>query len=300
MDILNLMNIFVAVVEEGSFTSAAKRLGKTKALLSTQVSHLEQKLSVKLLQRTTRSIQITESGQAYYHEAKRILADIDNLEASVLAQTQQLSGTLRISAPITYGEEILMPLISETVITHPLLNIELKLTDRHVDLIHEGYDLALRIGHLQDSNLIARQLNNSHIVMCAAPEFLAQHPLPKTPEDLQHLPCIIDENYASKENWQFCKRQATTPMTAVTTRKVNSAVVVNNARAACLLAVHGTGIAAMPDFIASRYLKSGKLAHVLPEYTLGLLPIHVVYPSREFLPNKVRFFIAALQEFLQK
>jgi DNA-binding transcriptional LysR family regulator len=158
MDMLNLMRNFVAVVEEGSFTAAAKRLGKTKPLLSTQVTQLETKLAVRLLHKSTRSLTVTEAGNAYWGEAKRILDDVENLGSQLLNQHRSLAGSIRISTPVTYGEEVLTPFISYLISEQPRLHIDMMLTDRHVDLVNEGYDLAIRVGRLKDSNLIARSL----------------------------------------------------------------------------------------------------------------------------------------------
>ena len=291
MDTLNLMKNFVAVVEEGSFTAAAKRLGKTKALLSIQVTQLEEKLKVRLLQRTTRSLTITEAGNAYWGEAKRILADVENLESQLLNKNMSLSGSIRVSTPTTYGEEVLTPFISKLIIAHPELHVDMMLTDRHVDIVNEGYDLAIRVGHLKDSNLIARRLGKTRLVTCASPAFISKHGNPKSPEKLREMPCIVDSNYSSLSQWHYSKKDEKFNV------DVKNIVTVNNARSATSFALAGAGIVAIPYFIAHQFLADGRLTVVLPDFELGVLPIHALYPSRKHLSVKVSYFVEALIEF---
>jgi len=291
MDKLNLMRSFVTVVEEGSFTAAAKRLGKTKALLSIQVTQLEERLKVSLLRRSTRSLTTTQAGQAYWLEAKRILDDVENLESQLLNKNSKLAGEIRISTPITFGEEVLTPFISALIIKYPALHIDMMLSDRHVDIVTEGYDLAIRVGHLKDSSLIARKLADSRVVVCATPTLIQKYGCPIDPTQLSQLPCIVDSNYLNGVQWHFNHGGT---MLEVGVRGV---VTVNNARAATALALAHTGIAAIPDFIATKYLQSGELIEVLNEFDMGLLPIHALYSSRKHLSVKISHFMAELSHY---
>ncbi|AZG33562.1 MULTISPECIES: LysR family transcriptional regulator [Shewanella] len=293
MDMLNLMRNFVAVVEEGSFTAAAKRLGKTKALLSTQVTQLETKLAVRLLHRSTRSLTVTEAGNAYWGEAKRILDDVENLGSQLLNQHRSLAGSIRISTPVTYGEEVLTPFISYLISEQPRLHIDMMLTDRHVDLVNEGYDLAIRVGRLKDSNLIARPLGQTRLVTCASASFIEKYGLADHPDQLCDLPCVVDSNYPHLQQWHFTQADDTVVV------NVNNVVTVNNARSATALALANTGIVAVPEFIVKKQLQNGELIEVLTGFELGTLPVHVLYPSRKHLSVKVSYFIEKLLQYFE-
>ncbi|WP_370280614.1 LysR family transcriptional regulator [Pontibacterium sp.] len=184
MDKLNLMTSFIAVAEEGTYTAAGKRLGKTTPLISTHISQLEELLDVRLITRSTRSMQLTPTGQSYYEEAKKVLDDIATLEARVRKENQNLVGRLRISAPVTFGEQVLMPFIAKMVEANPQLNVELMFNDRYVDIVAEGFDTAIRIGQLEDSALIARRIGSIRMLLCASPTFIERYGMPESPTDL--------------------------------------------------------------------------------------------------------------------
>lgn len=289
MDKLNLMSSFIAVVEEGNFTSAAKRIGKTTALVSTHISQLEENLGVRLVTRSTRSIKLTSTGLGYYEEAKRVLDDIYTLEAKVRQEHQSLIGEIRITAPTTFGELVLAPLFAELIEGNPQLQIELSLNDRFVDIVAEGFDMAIRIGKLEDSALIARQINSTKMVCYASPAFLKKHGHPQTPEDLHHLPCIFDTNNR-KSSWSFSKGEKTY------TIKPNSIMKVNSAVAAGRLATTGLGICSSPHFAVKDALKSGELVTVLDDYSQVEIPISVIYSHRKHLSAKVSTFLELLKQ----
>lgn len=289
MDKLNLMSSFIAVVEEGNFTAAAKRIGKTTALVSTHISQLEENLGVRLVTRSTRSIKLTSTGLGYYEEAKRVLDDIFSLEAKVRQEHQSLIGEIRITAPTTFGELVLAPLFAELIEGNPQLQIELSLNDRFVDIVAEGFDMAIRIGKLEDSALIARQISSTGMVCCASPAFLKKHGQPQTPEDLHHLPCIFDTNNR-KSTWSFSKDEK------AYTIKPNSIMKVNSAVAAGRLATTGLGICSSPHFAVKDALKSGELVTVLDDYNQLEIPISVIYSHRKHLSAKVSTFLELLKQ----
>ena len=294
MDKLNLMSSFVAVVEEGSFTAAANRLGKTKALVSTHISQLETLLQVRLIIRSTRSMQITGEGKSYYEQAKKILDDIVTLEAQLLHDSQSLVGRLRISAPTTFGELVLMPCIAELTSANPDLNIELLLNDRYVDLINEGFDVGLRIGNLADSSLIARSAGFTRLMLCASPAFIEHYGKPAAIQQLAELPCVFDTNYRHSGTWHFINDQHETEIRPNITARVNSALAAAN------MARTGRVIAYCPEFAIQSMLDSGELIRVLPDECNTRLPVSVIYPHRQHLSSKVTTFTQHFIDYWQR
>ena len=294
MDKLNLMSSFIAVAEEGTYTAAAKRLGKTKALISTHVSQLEGLLDVRLITRSTRSMQLTPTGQSYYEEAKKVLDDIATLEAQVRQEHQTLVGRLRISAPATFGELVMMPFIAQITSQNPQLNVELMLNDRYVDIVAEGFDAAIRIGHLEDSTLIARPIGNITMQLCAAPSFLEQHGRPASPDDLNTLPCVFDTNYRQANRWNFIHAGQEFDIKPSIIARVNSALAAAN------MAKTGAAITYAPDFAVQDSLNSGQLISLLEENCLTAIPINMIYPHRKHLSAKVTAFIEQFSTYVQQ
>jgi len=284
MDKLNLMSTFVTVAEAGSFTAAAKRLGKTKALVSTHIAQLENLLKVRLIIRSTRSMQITSEGNSYYHQARKILDDITHLESQLLHQSQSLAGRLRISAPTTFGELVLMPFIAELTTANPELQIELQLNDRYVDLISEGYDAALRVGNLADSSLIARRAGFTQMILCASPEFVKHYGQPDSLGQLEGLPCVFDTNDRQGGNWSFVQEQQKIEIRPKIVAWVNSAL------AAAKMASTGRVMALCPEFAIHTMLQTGELIRLLPQVNNTPIPINVIYPHRQHLSNRVTTF----------
>lgn len=287
MDKLNLMSSFIAVVEEGNFTAAAKRIGKTTALVSTHISQLEEILDVRLVTRSTRSIKLTSTGLSYYDEAKRVLDDIASLEAKVRQEHDSLVGEIRITAPTTFGELVLAPLFSNMISNNPQLQIDLSLNDRFVDIVAEGFDMAIRIGQLEDSALIARKISTTKMVLCASPEFLAKHGHPTSPEDLQKMPCIFDTNNRNNY-WSFGHGKQ------VLNIKPNSIMKVNSAVAAGKLASTGLGICSSPQFAVQNALDAGNLVTVLDDFNQTEIPINAIYSHRRHLSAKVTAILELL------
>lgn len=294
MDKLNLMNSFIAVAEEGTYTAAGKRLGKTTPLISTHISQLEELLDVRLITRSTRSMQLTPTGQSYYEEAKKVLDDIATLEARVRKENQNLVGRLRISAPVTFGEQVLMPFIAKMVEENPQLNVELMLNDRYVDIVAEGFDTAIRIGQLEDSALIARRIGSIRMLLCASPTFIERHGMPESPTDLQTLPCVFDTNFRQGNRWSFTQKGKTVEVAPNVIARVNSAV------AAARMATTGLAITYAPDFAVKNELEDGSLIEILSEYCQSDVPINMIYPHRKHLSAKVSTFVEEFAEYLRK
>ena len=290
MDHLDGMRTFAQVVASGSFTGAATRLGISKKLISKYVATLEDRLGARLLNRTTRSLSLTETGALYHQRCVQLLEDLDELELSVQARTARPRGKLFISAPTTYGEMYLVPQISAFRTKYPDITIDLRLSDRHVDLVNEGFDLAVRIGHLESSGLIARKLGPAPLTVCASPNYLEANGYPDQPEDLRHHQCIIDTNMRSGTSWPFLVNGKRTNV------KVSGDLAVNSARSARDFALLDKGITRSPDYVVDKDLKAGRLVTLLSGYIAQDFDVFAVYSSSRNLAPKVRAFIDFLSD----
>ena len=290
MDKLTLMSSFAAVVEQGSYTKAAASLGKTKAIVSKQVSQLEALLQAKLINRTTRSIAITDTGRSIYDCARQILDDVGALQLTAQGQKETISGRLRISAPQSYAEIKFTPLLANFMLTYPNIQVQMQLNDRFVDIVDEGFDLAIRIGEMQDSNLIARKIGEIESVLVASPALLEKLQPIQTPDDIKHLPAIHDSNRRSGLKWQFTyqgQHHSVKPDTCLT---------VNSAVAAKIAAVAGIGISLLPDFSVEQELRQGSLVRLLGKYSAQKTGIYILYPHRQHLTAKVQALLNFLIE----
>ncbi len=276
---------FVQVFDAGGFSSAARQHGRSKALLSKYVTDLEDYLGVRLMNRTTRKLSLTEAGEAYYREASGLLQQLDDLDATITDQTAEPRGLLRVSAPRNFGESTLAPAIFEYLKTYPKVQLDLRLEDRYVDLIDEGIDVALRISTLADSSLIARKIADMHVVIGAAPELLKKTGTPKHPEDLRHLPCIIDVNLQGQSNWRFTEGGKTISVPVTGPLRVNSPLAARTA------AVMGLGFVVLPSYLAEPAVQRGDLVPVLPGFLPTGQTLQAVYPHRRHLAGKVRALI---------
>lgn len=290
MDKISCMRAFVAVVEANGFSSAARKSTMTKALLSKYVAQLENSLDTRLLQRTTRHVSTTEIGRAYYERCVPLLDELDELESSVQEIHAAPTGELRISAPISFAELYLIDLISKFSVEYPKIRINMMLTDRTVDIVEEGVDLALRIGNLSDSNLIARQLASIHTVACASPDYLKKYGEPKIPEELSEHKCIVDSNFSENARWSFTKaeKQFSIP--------INFSHYVNSAIAAKELAIRDNGITLSPIFAVGNDIKAGRLKVILKQHNIETFGLYAVYSHRKHLSTKVRLFIDMAKE----
>ncbi len=290
MNKLNCMKALVAVVEAGGFTNAARKQRQSKNLLSKYVAQLEADLNVRLLNRSTRKVSTTPTGQAYYERCLPILAELDELESSVLANQSTPRGGLRISAPICFAELYLMPLISEYSKRWSDLNIDINLSDRFVDLVEDGIDLALRIADLPDSSLVARRLCPVRTIVCASPAYLRQHGRPEHPSELIHHQGIFDSNITHNRQWLFQDQGEKLTVT------LTGSITVNSIPAVRELLLDDLGLALCPDFAVTEDIRQGRLEEVLPEYAFHNMALYALYPHRRHLSAKVRLLIDMLVE----
>ncbi len=294
MDTFTRMEAFVQVVDAGGFSAAARRLSKSKALISKYVRDLEDELGVRLLNRTTRQLSMTEVGAAYHREATEILQRLEDLADAVRDTHREPRGLLRVSAPRSFGDAVLGEAIMEFLIAEPEIALDLRLDDRFVDLVEEGFDVAVRLAELTDSSLIARRLSTFRVVIVAAPTCIERYGTPTAPIDLVHLPTIVDSNLRTRANWNFTSNGERFTVTVKPRIEVNSPKVVLDA----VLAGHG--FAALPLFICKDELKQGRLVPLLTTYNNPPVGMYAVYPHRRHLSGKVRAFVDFLATWFER
>lgn len=285
MDKLAAMAVFVRVVDRGSFTAAAKDLRLSRAMVSKHVQDLEAHLGVRLLSRTTRRLALTEEGRLYHARCVDILSDIAEAEQGAAERQAEPQGLLRLNGPVSFGTRYLTPAIAAFTAAHPKVRVDMVLVDRVVDLVDEGYDLAIRIGVLASSSLIARRLAPCRLVACAAPDYLARQGIPRHPGDLAGHNCLGYSLGLLSDGWRFHgpEGEVVVPITGNLT--------VNNGDALRMAALSGQGIIVLPTFIVGADLSAGTLRPVLEDYALPEMGIHAVYPPGRHLPAKVRSVI---------
>lgn len=291
MDRIDTMRAFVTVVNEGTFTRAAERLDTSPQLVSKYVAQLETHLGVRLLNRTTRRLHLTEAGTRYHQRAQQILADIDDMEDQLGDLQTQARGTLRISAPVSFAIRHMAPLLSQFQQAHPAVSIDLQLNDRKVDIVEEGFDIALRIGHLKSSSLIARRIAPIRLVLCASPEYLARHGTPRHPDDLR------DHRYL---RYSYMDPEASPAIYRGFQggqRSGRDELVSNNGDVLVAAAEAGAGIALQPTFISGAAIRAGQLQVLLPDYEPEPMSLYAVYAHRQLLASKVRCFIDFMDGF---
>lgn len=286
------MAVFARVVETKSFTEAARRLGMSKAAVSKQVSKLEERLGARLLNRTTRRLSLTEVGAAFYERCARIVAEAEDAELAVSRLNATPRGTLKIEAPVNFGMQYLAPLLPPFMLKHPELRVEMSFNDSFIDLIEEGCDLAVRIGQLPDSSLVARKLAETKSVICAAPAYWDRHGRPSDPAALAMHDCFAYSYLATGNEWRLQG-----PGGAVAVR-VTGSLAANNGDVLRQAAVAGLGVVAMPVFMVCDDLRSGRLEPVLCDWEPATRGIYAVYPHNRHLSAKVRAFIDHLVDAL--
>ncbi len=294
MDTLTRMRAFIDVVEAEGFSAAARKIGRSKALLSKYVRELEDELGALLLNRTTRQFSLTEAGHTYYRRATEIVREIDSLADAVRDSSGDVRGRIRLTAPRTFADAPIGQSLIDFAKEHPDIVLDIHLDDRFVDLVEEGYDLAIRITRLESSSLIARKLAAFGIRICAAPELIEKYGRPTRPQDLAQMPCVIDTNGRWLSNWPFVNERGEPITVAVTGR-----LEVNSPQSVRAAAVAGLGFATMPDFIARPALDDGTLVSVLDEFIPSGGGIFAVYPHRRYLPAKVRVFVDFLVQWFK-
>jgi DNA-binding transcriptional LysR family regulator len=279
------MEVFLAVVDAGSFVGAVDGLRMSKAAVSRHVDALERRLDVRLLQRTTRRLSLTEEGRIFYQRSKEILGALGDAEAEVSSRTQQPSGAIRVNVPLSFGITHLAPLWGPFLDAFPQIDLDVALNDRIVDLVDEGYDLAVRISALPDSSLISRKLASTRMLLCASPGYLARHGTPEHPRELASHRVIAYTNLAGRDEWTF---DGPDGPHAVRTR---ARVYASNGDTCRAIALGGGGIILQPSFLIDADLRRGDLVELLPQYRSIELGIYAVYPTRKQLPLKVRCLI---------
>lgn len=292
MDRFEDLQTFVAVVEAGSFTAAAERLDTAKSAVSRRVSALEERLGVQLLRRTTRRLNLTDSGHSFYEHSARILADLEEAESAIAQEHGELRGALRVALPLSFGLRHMCKPIAAFSHQHPRVEFDLDFNDRRVDLVQEGADLAVRIGHLADSSLIARRIFEARTVVCGSQAYFDKHGLPEKPEDLADHRCLVYGNLSDPTTWAW--RDADGQGHKV---KVNVAMTASSGDFLCAAAVEGLGVALQPTFIAGEAISRGDLVPVLTDFEWPVTPAWAVYPPTRHLSYRVREFIDFLAEY---
>ena len=289
MDIVDELRAFVATAQTGSFTAAADQLGVSNRLTSKYVAELEARLGTRLFQRTTRRVGLTPAGEDLLARAPALLDDLDDLLADVAEESRGLSGVIRISAPITFGEVYISAMLGRFVQKNPGLSVDLRLSDHYVDLASEGIDLAFRMGQSEMLSLKARKLGEFQSVVVASPDYVAAHGAPQTPAELESHACIVDTNRRNPRRWTFDRGEQVVI--------VAGAFRVNSARAALELAQAGLGVAYAPRFVLQDMLETGALVPLLTEYRGETGPVSAVYLEGRSIPRKIRSLIEfALQD----
>lgn len=288
MSQLEDMQIFVSAVEAQSFTAAADRLGLSKQFVSRRIMALEERLDARLLVRTTRKLSVTDTGRSYYERALKIIEEVNETEQLVSRANTSPRGTLRISAPVSFGTLHLGAAIARFMAQCPDVVIELDLNDRFVDIVGEGYDMAIRIGHLPDSSLVARPIAPAQLVACASPAYLKAHGKPNTPLDLKTHECLI---YGHGRNVEWIFSEKGKPLRV----PVKGRMRANNGELSCAAAIEGLGIALLPTFIVGEALRARKLLTVLDAYAPPPLNIYAVYPQH----RQSSLAIKAFTDFLR-
>ncbi|WP_230531306.1 LysR family transcriptional regulator [Microvirga roseola] len=291
LDRVTSMQVFVRVAALGSFSAAARALHLSQTMVTKHIAALEERLGIKLLNRSTRRLVLTEGGRSYLAACERILAEIEEAEASASLDRIEPRGTLRLNVPLTFGFRQIVPALAEFSRLYPAISVDLGLADRYVDLIEEGWDLAIRIGRLKDSSLIARRLAPCRIVVCAAPSYLEAHGTPKTLEDLSRHNCLgyTLSSTVGADRWAF---GAEGEMVA----SVQGNLRANNGDALLAAALAGQGLIYQPTFLVGDSLREGTLIRLLDDYPAYEVGVHAVLPSGRQVPAKVRAFV----EFLSR
>jgi len=287
MQDLNEIAIFARVVKEESFTRAARALGLPKSTVSERVSRLEERLGVRLLERTTRHVRPTAAGAAYYERAARVVAEIEEANAAVTDIHRSPKGLLRIGSPLLFGHAFLGDFVAEFLVAHPEVEVELIVADRRFDVVEEGLDLAVHVIGPIEASLIARKIGSAERMCVASPAYLAQREPPRAPKDLLKHSCLVSSN-DRRATWVFSKEGRSESIA------IQGRYSVNSVQLTLTAALRGAGIAVLPAFFCAEALRAGHLAAVLEDWSPGHQEVHVVYPGSRHLSARVRLFVDAL------
>ncbi len=291
MDRLTEMEAFATVVDQGGFTDAARKMGISKSAVSKHVSSLESRLGARLLNRTTRRVSPTEIGLAYYDRARRVLNDAGEADALVTAMQSAPSGMLRVSVATDFGVNHLSPILGDFLHNFPDITVNMVLNNRYVELISEGFDMAIRVGELEDSSLRARKLTETTKRMIASPEYFARHGRPQKIDDLNDHKLLHYSNQAAGNVWKL-----TAPSGEKRQVRTAGSLTVNDGQSLLNAAIGGLGIAYLPSFLYADAVRDGLLEDAIPELPMELQGIYAVYPPGRYTQPKVRAFIDFLVE----
>ncbi len=282
---------FAETAKHGSFAAAARELGGAPSTVAKAVARLEAALRVKLFHRTTRHVSLTPDGERLFQRCQRVLAEIGHLEADAAGARAEVSGTLRVDLPIVYGKQVVMPVLAELRQRHPKLHLDVRLQDAYADLVRDGIDVAVRVGALQDSTLVARRFDRQSMVLCASPGYLAERGTPRTVDDLKSHAAVVFRLPTSGRNrpWQLRQRERPVELHPAAAVRINDGEGM--VAAACL----GLGLVQLPDNMVAGQLQRGELIEVLPSCRPEAAPISAVYPSGRLVPARVRVLLEALK-----
>ncbi|WP_144141281.1 LysR family transcriptional regulator [Paraburkholderia sp. BCC1884] len=286
MDRFASIAVFVAAVEEGSLAAAGRRFDLSASMAGKYLSQLEAELNVRLLQRSTRSLSLTDAGRAYYVRCKHILEEFDDANREASDAQRLARGTLRVAAPVTFGELHLGDVVTRYLADHPHVDIDISLDDRYVDLQSDAIDVAIRIGRLPDSQLVARRLAPCRMVLCASADFLAREGTPTSPDDLQNTPRLAFSEAVTAGAWSLLDEDGRQHVIEGPLR-----LRANNMQMLSVAALAGMGVAYGPTFVFGEDIKAGRLVALLPRFKAPELAIHAVFSSARYVPSKVRHFI---------
>ena len=294
MDKFQEITTFTAVVDAGSFVKAAERLNTSKAAVSRHVVDLETRLGIRLLHRTTRKLSLTEEGELFYGRCKEILETLEGAENEVTSQSDDVSGHIRINAPYSFGIRKLAPLWGIFHQKYPKVTLDVTLSDRLVDVVDEGYDIAIRIAALSNSTMVSKKLTDTRIVLCASPKYLKEHGTPKKPADLVNHQVINYSYWAGKEEWSFDGPKGKESV------HIKPFMQTNNGDTCLVAALANQGIVLQPSFIVGDAIRAGDLVEIMPQYKSIELGIYAIFPTRQHIAPKVRVLIDFLVDYFSK
>ena len=293
MDLLKSIQVFEQVAQQQSFSRAAESLNLVPSAVSRQINELEKWLDIRLINRTTRSLSLTEDGKAYLLKLSDIRAQVTELRRSK-TQQQQIKGLIKITAPIMIGQYMLPVALAEFKELHQDVDLAISLMNRKVELVEEGFDLAIRVGHLNDSTMIARNIGNMRFKTVASPHYINTHGMPSTPKDLKNHRCLINTAVTNAKRWSYLIDGKSTVI------KVAGSLEVNDSQSLKAFAIANQGIAQLPSFYVDAAIQSGELIEILSDYVPSPLPVNLLYPSQRLLSPTVRALVDYLVPFLNQ
>ena len=289
-DVLDGMAVFVGVINAGSFTAAARALGHSTSYISKEITRLEKRLGSRLLNRTTRTISLTDTGRAFYERSNQIVNDAENAERSINQLQEKPSGLLRVNAPGSFGTNYLLDVLPQFMHRYPEVKLEVEFNDRLIDVVAEGYDVVIRVDAIKDSNLVARKFTSSKNVTVASPDYLKRKGCPTKAEDLVHHDCVAYSLLPMPTQWDFYKDGVRTNVTVDPRAMCNSSIIE------VAMVVNGIGITRLPLFTCKKEVDNGDLKVILEDYDEITHDVYAVYPHRQYLTAKVRAFVDFLVE----